>query len=92
LSKYKIFETNQFINNLNHIQKGLQEKLKTKIRNYVYPQIGENPYFGPNIRKLTDYKPETWRYRLGEYRLFYEINEKEKIVYIISIDMRKDAY
>ena len=92
LSKFRIFETNQFVSDLNKIQKSLQEKIRAKIQSYVYPQISENPYFGLNIRKLTDYKPETWRYRLGEYRLFYEIDDKEKIVFLISIDMRKDAY
>jgi mRNA interferase RelE/StbE len=39
-----------------------------------------------------DYKPETWRYRIGKYRLFYVIDENEKTVYILSIDLRKEAY
>jgi mRNA interferase RelE/StbE len=36
--------------------------------------------------------PARWRYRIGKFRLFYIIDEKEKVVAMISIDDRKDAY
>jgi mRNA interferase RelE/StbE len=49
----------------------------------MYSQISENPHFGLNIKKLKNYKPETWRYRMGNYRVFYEIDDIEMIVYII---------
>jgi mRNA interferase RelE/StbE len=39
---------------------------------------------------LSDYEPDTWRYRIGKYRIFYII--EKQIVSIISIDHRKDAY
>jgi mRNA-degrading endonuclease RelE of RelBE toxin-antitoxin system len=29
---------------------------------------------------------------MGDYRLFYKIDEKENIVFIINIEDRKDAY
>ena len=56
------------------------------------PQIKIEPHYGPNIKKLKGYNPETWRYRIGRYRLFYVINESESRVDFISIDQRKDAY
>ncbi|MEI8140350.1 MAG: type II toxin-antitoxin system RelE/ParE family toxin [bacterium] len=49
------------------------------------------PYFGPNIRKLQGYTPATWRYRTGPYRIFYSVDEAERIVVILTIDDRKDA-
>lgn len=64
---------------------------KKLVRN-VYPQLKEEPHYGSNIKKLVDYKPETWRYRIGRYRLFYVADEKEKIIYILTIDLRKDVY
>lgn len=63
-----------------------------KLARDVYPRLKEEPHYGSNIKKLVDYKPETWRYRIGKYRLFYVTDEKEKIIYILTIDLRKDAY
>ena len=50
------------------------------------------PCFGKNIKKLRDYNPDTWRYRIGKFRLFYTVDHEEKIIYILAIDFRKDAY
>ena len=33
-----------------------------------------------------------WRYRLGQFRLFYGIDVSNRTVYIVTIDYRKDAY
>ena len=71
---------------------GRQEKISRKLRNYVYPQLKENPHFGNNIKKMRNYSPETWRYRIGEYRFFYQIDEQEKIVFMIAADHRKQSY
>ncbi len=92
LSNFKIFETNQFINDLDEIGKNLKKKIYDKIRNYTYPQLKVNPFYGKNIKKLVNYDPPTWRYRIGDYRLFYEIDQKEKIIYIITIGIRSKAY
>ncbi len=59
---------------------------------YVYPQLRQGPFLGPNIRKLRDYTPDTWRYRIGPYRLFYAVDKDERIVFMLTVDDRKDAY
>jgi mRNA interferase RelE/StbE len=64
----------------------------SKLKKYIHPQIKEQPYYGTNIKKLKGYAPETWRYRLGQFRLFYGIDEHKRIVHIVTIDYRKDAY
>ena len=92
LTKFRIFETNQFLKDLEQDFSGQQERIKTKLANYVYPQLKQNPYFGKNIKKLINYKPDTWRYRIGNYRFFYEINDKNKIAFMISADNRQNAY
>jgi mRNA interferase RelE/StbE len=66
--------------------------IKKKIKSYVYPQIKLEPFFGKNIKKLKDYVPDTWRYRIGKFRIFYSVDQDEKIIYILTIDQRKDAY
>jgi len=92
LSSYKIFETDEFQKRVEKISKRDKIFIEKKLIQVVYPQLKEEPHFGNNIKKLVNYTPETWRYRIGKYRLFYVIDENEKIVYIISIDLRKDAY
>ena len=92
LTKFRIFETDQFLKDLSLNFKGQGERVKKKLLSYVYPQLRENPYFGKNIKKLKNYKPQTWRYRVGDYRFFYEIDEQEMIVYMITADDRKDSY
>jgi mRNA interferase RelE/StbE len=92
LNNFKIFETKQFIKDLEQDFKGQKIRIKAKLKTYVYPQLMQNPYFGKNIKKLKNYKPDTWRYRIGMYRFFYEIDDKRKIVFMIAADNRQNAY
>ncbi|MCF8428472.1 MAG: type II toxin-antitoxin system RelE/ParE family toxin [Bacteroidia bacterium] len=92
MNNYKIFETDEFDKKVSKISKREKSFLEKKLLQYIYPQLREEPHYGNNIKKLVNYKPETWRYRIGKYRLFYVIEETEKIVYLISIELRKDAY
>jgi mRNA interferase RelE/StbE len=92
LPDYKIFETNEFLKKLDKLANQEESFIKKKLLQYIYPQLKEEPHYGNNIKKLVGYKPETWRYRIGKFRLFYVIDEIKKIIYILSIDFRKDAY
>jgi len=92
LSNYQIFETSEFLKKIEKISKRDQTFIERKLLQHIYPQLKEEPHYGNNIKKLIDYKPETWRYRIGKYRLFYVIEENEKTIFILSIDLRKDAY
>ena len=73
-------------------RRGSPYRLPKKLAAYVYPQLRQGPYFGPNIRKLQGYTPETWRYRIGPYRLFYSLDEDERIVFMLTVDDRQNAY
>ena len=42
-------------------------------------------------RKITGSKSD-WRIRIGDYRVIYEINEREKAVKVMRIRHRKDVY
>jgi len=92
LNNYRVFETDEFCSRLDRLDSEQKRFVESKLRKYVYPQIKEQPYYGPNIKKLQGYTPETWRYRLGQFRLFYGIDENKRIVSIVTIDFRKDAY
>jgi mRNA interferase RelE/StbE len=45
-----------------------------------------------NIKKLKGEYREIYRFRIGDYRLFYKIDETAFIIFIINIEDRKDAY
>ena len=92
MNRYKIFETNEFQKKVEKILGRDKSFIEIKLIQYIYPQLTEEPQYGNNIKKLVGFEPETWRYRLGKYRLFCVIDEEAKIIYIISIDIRKDAY
>ncbi len=89
---YRLFETAIFIEDMEKLPESIRHKFREKLCTYVYPWLKNQPHFGPNIKKLRDWKPETWRYRIGSWRFFYEINEADKIVTMIAFDPRKDAY
>lgn len=89
---YRLFETNEFLKSIEKLEKQSREFVRNKLNSYVYPQIKNEPHFGINIKKLKDYTPETWRYRIGGYRIFYSINEDDKIVLLLVTELRKDSY
>lgn len=89
LSNFKIAETKSF-------QKVIQQpelnNFYQRIKKVVYPQLKSNPFFGPNIKKLSGEFEGLYRYRIGNYRLFYKIDKGRVIVFILTIKQRKDAY
>jgi len=75
LSDFKIAETKTF----KKIKEKIDTKLYIKIKNIVYPQLRTNPFYGNNIKKLKGEFDGYYRYRIGNYRLFYLI-ENEKVL------------
>ena len=92
MNEYRIFETKQFAKDLREISKASHASLAEKLRSIVYPQLREHPRFGPNIRKLKGYTPDTWRYRIGAWRFFYEIDDEERTVFMTAASHRGSAY
>jgi len=86
LPKYKIAETATFEKKIN-TQK--YKFLYKKIKEYIYPILRENPYFGPNIKKLRGEYKELYRYKIGDYRLFYKVSEGTVIIFIIDMRIEK---
>lgn len=68
------------------------ESLYLKINDYIYPQLRQNPFFGKNIKKLKGNLSHFYRYRIGNYRLFYIVESDKKIIFITTISDRKDSY
>jgi mRNA interferase RelE/StbE len=89
---YRIFETEQFQKDLKQIALSGQPKVTQKLAQFVYPQLREHPHFGPHIKKLKGVSPETWRYRIGAWRFFFEIDDAEKIAFMLAAKHRGSAY
>ena len=89
MDNYKIAETETFSKKVNSKK---FNHIYEKIINDVYPILRSNPFFGINIKKLKGKYKGIYRFRIGDYRLFYKINELNVIVFIINIENRKDAY
>ena len=92
MTDYRIFETDEFRRNLRGLDSRQRSFVEVKLKRYVYPQLRARPHLGLNIKKLQGYQPETWRYRIGRFRVFYGIDEPKRIVNILTLDHRKDAY
>lgn len=88
MSSFAIAETKTF----EKIKTKMDSKLYIKIKNIVYPQLQQNPHFGTNIKKLKGELEGYYRYRLGDYRLFYLIEEEKIIVLIVDLKHRQGAY
>ena len=92
MSDFRIFETDEFLKNIMKLPSRDATFLRKKLDFFVYPQIKTEPFWGNNIKKLQGYSPDTWRYRIGRFRLFYIVDQEEQVVYILTIDDRKDTY
>ena len=89
---FRIFETETFLTSLDQDFEGQKDKIKAKLRSHVYQQLKQSPSFGPNIKKLKNWEPPTWRYRIGSYRFFYEIDGENQIVSMLLAEYRGKAY
>lgn len=91
-SDFRIFETREFMVSLAALPPQTAQFIRRKLTEYVYPQLRREPYFGVNIKKFRAYTPETWRYRIGKFRIFFIVDAKKKTVSVLCVDYRRDAY
>ena len=86
---FQIAETETFEDDLKKLN---LENRFAKARKTIYSMLRENPYYGNNIKKLKGNFAGLYRYRLGDFRLIYSIDEGEQIVFMLHAVQRKDAY
>ena len=92
MANYQVFVTEEYEKQLSKITKSDKTLIERKMQQYVIPQLKSQPHFGSNIKKLKNYNPPTWRYLIGKYRVFYEIDTETMEVNILTISQRKNAY
>lgn len=89
-TRYAIAETESF-QKLLRKNKSLAGVYR-RVVDVVYPMLRREPHFGPNIKRLKGELSEFYRYRVGDYRLFYTIEEDTVLVVIVDLRTRQDAY
>jgi len=88
---FRIFETRSFLADLSGWGAVARDRLDAKLGEYVYPILRQTPHSGSNRKRLKNWDPPTWRYRVGDWRFFYKIDERQRIVFMTAADHRQEA-
>lgn len=92
MANYSIYLTDEFEDQLSKLNSLDQKFIEKKLENYYNEILKIDPFKGPNIKKLSSWQPPTWRIRIGNFRIFYEIDVEKREVNLITVDHRKDIY
>ncbi len=82
---YKLFIDDKVVKDLRKIDK----KWQTKIIANIKTKLVKNPFLG---KKLVGDLSPYYRYRVGDYRVLYEVLNKEVLIIVVKIKHRKDVY
>lgn len=55
-------------------------------------QLEENPRSHPNIKPLKGKFSGCYRYRIGDYRVIYEVDDEVVCVFVLTIAHRGESY
>ncbi len=75
---------------LKSLQRCLLKDKKLIIRNIE--QLAADPLHKSNVKKLVDFDAAAFRMRVGNYRILFDREDDLKIIDIIDIRQRKQAY
>lgn len=70
---------------------GLDANMKRRV-DAAIDTLMQNPFLGPNIKKLKGNHAGQYRYRVGRYRIIYRIDTERHQCIVIGIYPRGRAY
>lgn len=82
-SIYNIIFTEKALHDLNGIDKENKKRIAIKLKEYAMEPL-------KHARKLVDSKIGTYRFRIGDYRVIFDIDNNN--IVILRIGHRKDIY
>ena len=82
---YKLFIDDKVVKDLRKIDKTWQTKIVANIKT----KLVKDPYLG---KKLVGDLSPYYRYRVGDYRVLYEIVESKVLIIVVKIKHRKNVY
>ncbi len=74
---------------------GQYKKLDPSIKPHLQQALDtlqQQPLSGPKIKRLKGRLREYYRYRVGDYRVLYVVDQPTHTVYVDYIQHRKDVY
>jgi mRNA-degrading endonuclease RelE of RelBE toxin-antitoxin system len=89
LMSFAVSMADSFLDDLRHVPR----KVEKAVRKTVLPRLRSNPHkpTSDTIKKLKGWK-SFWRYRIGDYRLIYDLDHQERKVTLLLLGARKDVY
>ena len=81
----------QFTNKAQAHYNSLDDNMTRRI-NEAVERLTQNPFFGPNIVKLKGSYTRRYRYRVGDYRIIYEVDTQHQKCIVLSISTRGKSY
>jgi len=75
-------------------QRFYEDAAPTLVRklNRCFRHLREDPYRHPNIKRLKGPLAGYFRYRVGDWRVIYQVDEQEHKVTVLLITHRSKAY
>jgi mRNA interferase RelE/StbE len=64
----------------------------TRRLNRCFAQLQHDPFTHPNIKRLSGKLTGYYRYRVGDWRVVYEIRADRAVVIILLIAHRREVY
>ncbi len=82
--KYNLILSHRFDKAFSQLERTLQDRVVEGLR-----ELGENPYAGKLLKgKLKG----LWSWRVGKYRILYQIQEDQLLIFVVNFDHRKHVY
>lgn len=84
MGSYRILTTRRFLRHLKRLEGEVRERVLDAVR-----EVSERPYLGSTL--MFDER-RLYKFRVGDYRLVYEVDEEKKAVLFLIVDHRRRVY
>ena len=84
MGSIRILTTKRFLRHQKRLDSRVKERILDAIR-----EVSERPYLGSTL--IFDER-RLYKFRVGDYRLVYEIDEEKKAVLFLVVDHRRRVY
>lgn len=84
---YKVLFTDSALRFYERAERSLQQRLDR-----CFEQLQANPHSHPNIKRLKGTLSGRYRYRVGDYRVVYRLEEGDRVVIVLLIAHRSEVY
>ena len=84
MGSYRILTTRRFLRHLKRLEGEVRERVLDAVR-----EVSERPYLGLTL--MFDER-RLYKFRVGDYRLVYEVDEEKKAVLFLIVDHRRRVY